>query len=122
MAGGEGESVSFYCRVLNEVNGTQVTTEWFIERISAGGSGLQTIVADSNFGIIGGQLPNSLSSQTNLTIRSLTSDLDRAVVSCGQAGTPPTIEANFTLRIYRKWRSLTLKMFEGWYICMCCFS
>ena len=114
MAGGEGESVSFYCRVLREINGTQVATEWFLERIGTGGSGPQTIVVDSNFTIIGEPLPYSgLSSQTNLTIQSLTSDLDRAVVSCGRAGTPPTIEANFTLRIYRKWGSLTLKMFEG---------
>ena len=46
VIGGEGKSVSFYCRVLNEVNGTQVITEWFIERIDAGGSGPQTIVAN----------------------------------------------------------------------------
>ena len=102
VAGGEGESVSFYCRVLREINGTQVATEWFIERISAGGSGPQIIVGDSNFNITGEPLPNDQSSQTNLTIRSLTSDLDRATLSCGRAGTPPTIEANFILRIYRK--------------------
>ena len=119
VAGGEGESITFYCRVLREINGTQVATEWFLQRIGTGGSGPQTIVSDSNFAIIGEPLPNGLSSQTNLTIQSLTSDLDRAVVSCGRAGTPPTIEANFTLRIYRKWGSLTLKIFESWYICMC---
>ena len=118
MAGGEGECVSFYCRVLNEVNGTQVTTEWFIERIDAGSSGPQTIVPDSTFNITGEPLPSLpagliISSQTNLTIQNLTSDLDRAVVSCGHAGTPPTIDADFTLRIYRRWGSLTLKMFEG---------
>ena len=102
MAGDEGESVSFYCRVSREINGTQVATEWFLERISVGGSGPQTIVSDSNFTITGEPLPNGLSSQTNLTIRNLTSDLDRATLSCGRAGTPPTIEANFILRIYRK--------------------
>ena len=103
VAGGEGESVSFYCRVLREINGTQVATEWFLERIGAGGSGPQTIVSDSNFNITGEPLPNSgLSSQTNLTIRSLTSDLDRANLSCGRGGTPPTIDASFILRIYRK--------------------
>ena len=48
VAGGEGESVSFYCRVLNEVNGTQVITEWFVERIIAGGSGPQTICQSSD--------------------------------------------------------------------------
>ena len=102
VAGGEGESVSFYCRVLREINGTQVATEWFIERIGTGGSGPQTIIGDSNFNITGDPLPNSLSSQRNLTIQSLTSDLDRANLSCGRAGTPPTLDANFILRIYRK--------------------
>ena len=103
VAGGEGESITFYCRVLREISGTQVATEWFLERIDAGGSGSQTIVGDSNFNITGEPLPNSgLSSQTNLTIRSLTSDLDRANLSCGRGGTPPTIDASFILRIYRK--------------------
>ena len=102
MAGGEGESVSFYCRVLREINGTQVATGWFLERIGAGVSGPQLILTDSSFTIIGEPLPNGLSSQTNLTIRSLTSDLDRATLSCGRAGTPPTIDADFILRIYRK--------------------
>ena len=100
MAGGEGESVSFYCRVLRAINGTRVATEWFIQRIGASGS--EIIVGDSNFNITGEPLPNDLSSQTNLTILNLTSDLDRATLSCGRAGTPPTIEANFTLRIYSK--------------------
>ena len=100
MTGGEGESVSFYCRVLREINGTQVVTEWFIQRIGASGS--EIIVGDSNFNITGEPLPNDLSSQTNLTILNLTSDLDRATLSCGRAGTPPIIEANFTLRIYSK--------------------
>ena len=101
MVGGEGESVTFYCRVLNEANGTQMTTEWFIQRIDAGSP--QTIVRSPNFNITGGTLSNSMiAAQTNLTIQSLTSDLDRATLSCGQGGTPPTIDANFTLRIYRK--------------------
>ena len=107
MAGGEGESVSFYCRVLNEVNGTQMATEWFIERIGAGGSGPQTIVGDSNFNIVGETLPSppGVNFQTNLTIRNLTSDLDRANLSCGLGGTPITIGASFILRIYCKWGS-----------------
>ena len=90
VAGGEGESVSFYCRVLNEVNGTQVITEWFVERIIAGGSGPQTIVANpaTNFETTGEPLLNPVfagqNHQTNLTIQRLTSDLDRANLSCGQ--------------------------------------
>ena len=103
MIRGEGESVTFYCRVLNEANGTQVATEWFIQEIDAGSP--QTIVrAQSNLSITGEPFPNPVITgqtyQTNLTIRSLTFDLDRAILSCGQGGTPPTIDANFTLRIY----------------------
>ena len=115
MAGGEGESVSFYCRVLRVINGTQVATEWLIQRIGDSGSQL---ISGVNFNITGEPLPSPSGGnyQTNLTIRSLTSDLDRAVVSCGRAGTPPTIEANFTLRIYRKWGSLTLRV--GIYVCV----
>ena len=104
VVGGEGESVSFYCRVLRGgVNGTQAATEWFLERLGVG-VGPQTIVADSNFEITGEPLPSPPggNSQTNLTIRSLTSDLDRATLSCGLGGTPVTIDASFILRIYRK--------------------
>ena len=101
----EGESVTIFCRVLNEANGTQVATEWFIQR--SGASSPQTIVTASNFDLTGEPLPYpGQTYQTNLTIRSLTSDLDRATLSCGRGGTPPTIDANFTLRIYRKSMSL----------------
>ena len=104
VVGGEGESVTFYCRVLNEANGTQVITEWFIETRA---NSPQTIVhTQSNFYITGEPLPNPVipgrTYQTNLTILSLTSDLDRANLSCGQGGTPPSIDASFILRIYRK--------------------
>ena len=105
VVGGEGESVTFYCRVLNEANGTQVATEWFIQEIGAVSP--QTVVrTQSNFNITGEPLPNPVipgqTYQTNLTILSLTSDLDRAVVGCGCGGTPPAIDASFVLRIYRK--------------------
>ena len=106
MVGGEGESVTFYCRVLDEINGTQVATEWFIQEIGAVSP--QTIVrTQSNFNITGEPLPNPVipgqTYQTNLTILSLTFDLDRANLSCGRGGTPPTIDASFILRIYRKY-------------------
>ena len=117
MIGGEGESVTFYCRVLNATNGTQVTTEWFIQRRDADSA--QTIVGSPNFNITGDTLPNSMiAGQTNLTIQNLTSDLDRANLSCGRGGTPPRIDASFILRIYRKSMSLPLRMFEAWYICI----
>ena len=106
VAGGEGESVTFYCRVLNEANGTRVTTEWFIDTRDAGGPQMIVGGPGSNFVITGEPLPNpviaGLTYQTNLTILSLTFDLDRANLSCGRGGTPPTIDATFTLRVY-KW-------------------
>ena len=106
VTGSEGERVTFYCRVLNETNGTQVATEWFIQRIGAGSP--RTIVrTQTNFNITGEPLPNPVVTgqtyQTNLTILSLTSDLDRANLSCGRGGTPPTIDASFILRVYRKY-------------------
>ena len=101
----EGESVSFYCRVLDAINGTQVATEWFIQRRDAVSP--QIIVSSSNFITTGEPVPNSwLTYQTNLTLQYLTSDLDRANLSCGQGGTPPIIDASFILRIYRKSVSL----------------
>ena len=103
VTGSEGERVTFYCRVLNEANGTQVTTEWFIQRRDSGS--FQTIISGSDFNITGDPLPNPAGQtyQTNLTILSLTSDLDRANLSCGRGGTPPTIDASFILRVYRKY-------------------
>ena len=106
VVGGEGERITIFCKVLNETNGTQVVTEWFIQEIGAVSP--QTIVhdPDSNYNITGGPLLNPVIAgqtyQTNLTILRLSSDLDRANVSCGQGGTPPTIDASFILRIYRK--------------------
>ena len=108
MVESEGESVSFYCTVLNAINGTQVATEWFIQRRDAGSP--QTIVSSSYFNITGEPLPNPrLTYQTNLTLQYLTSDLDRATLSCGWGGTPPIIDASFILRIYRKSVSLLRK-------------
>ena len=107
VAGGEGERITIFCKMLNETDGTQVPTEWFIQRRDADSP--QTIVGgpDSNYSITGGPLPNPVVAgqtyQTNLTILSLTSDLDRANLSCGRGGTPPTIDASFILRIYRKY-------------------
>ena len=119
VIGGEGESITFYCRVLNEANGTQVATEWFLWRRDAGSP--QTIVGNpgTNFETTGESLPGFARQtyQTNLTIQSLTFDLDRAVIFCGQGGTPPTLDANFTLRIYRKYiYTLSMTLFKKWYL------
>ena len=106
VIGSEGESITFFCRVLNETNGTQVVTEWFLLRRDAGSAQMIVGGPGSNFVITDEPFPNpgfpGQTFQTNLTILSLTSDLDRATLSCGRAGTPPTIDASFTLRVYSK--------------------
>ena len=85
---------------------TQVVTEWFLLRRNGDTNGPETLVGGqrSNFMMTGKPLPNpslpGQTFQTNLTIRSLNRDLDRAILDCGEGGTPPTLDANFTLRIY----------------------
>ena len=106
VAGSEGESVTIFCRVLNETIGTQVVTEWFLLRRNGGTNGPETLVGSqrSNFMMTGKPLPKpslpGQTFQTNLTIQSLNQDLDRAILDCGEGGTPPTLDADFTLRIY----------------------
>ena len=98
LAGSEGEkNITIFCRVLGGVGGSQMQTEWFIETPSCP----ELIVDnDPNFVVAGDTLPNSrFNSRTNLTILSLTSDLDNAVISCGLAGSR---DANFTLKLYSK--------------------
>ena len=104
LAGSEGEkNITIFCRVLRGVGGSQMQTEWFIETPSC-----PELIVDNdpnfvNYVVAGDTLPNSrFNSRTNLTILSLTSDLDNAVISCGLAGSPSIRDANFTLRLYSK--------------------
>ena len=102
LAGNEGEeNINIMCTLLREAGGPQRVTEWFIER----GSGPSLILnSDTNFEIVGEPVPSANDStfRTNFTILRLTSDLDGVTISCGLGGNPPTLAANFPLRIYRK--------------------
>ena len=102
LAGNEGEeNIPIICTLLREAGGPQRVTEWFIDRGSGPGLILNT---DTNFEIVGESVPNATDStyRTNFTILRLTSDLDRVTISCGLGGNPPTLAADFPLRIYRK--------------------
>ena len=106
LAGDEGEeNITIVCTLLREAGGPQQVTEWFIQR--QGQTSLQLILDNpdfANFEIVGEPIPNTTNRnfRTNITILRLTSDLDRAVISCGLGGINIILAANFTLRIYSK--------------------
>ena len=106
LAGDEGEeNITIICTLLREAGGPQQVTEWFILR--PGQSSPQLILDNAefaNFEIVGEPMPNDTDRnfRTNFTILRLTSDLDRAVISCGLGGINIVLAANFTLRIYSK--------------------
>ena len=106
LAGDEGEeNITIVCTLLWEAGGPQQVTEWFIQRP---GQTTPQLILDNpdfaNFEIVGEPIPNTTNSdfRTNFTILRLTSDLGRAVISCGLGGDPLVFAANFTLRIYSK--------------------
>ena len=106
LAGDEGEeNITIVCTLLREAGGPQQVTEWFIRR--PGHSSPQLVLDNpqfANFEIVGEPIPNTTNRdfRTNFTILRLTSDLGRAVISCGLGGDPFVFAANFTLRIYSK--------------------
>ena len=105
VVGDEGEeNITIICTLLQEAGGLQQVTEWFVERP---GQSPQLILDNpvfANFEIVGEPVPNTtnVNFRTNFTILRLTSDLDRAVFSCGLGGNLIILAANFTLRIYSK--------------------
>ena len=106
LAGDEGEeNITIVCTLLREAGGPQQVTEWFIQRP---GQTTPQLILDNpdfaNFEIVGESIPNTTNRdfRTNFTILRLTSDLDRAVISCGLGGINIILAANFTLRIYSK--------------------
>ena len=106
VAGDEGEeNITIVCTLLWEAGGPQQVTEWFIQ---GPGKASPRLIFDnpdfSNFEIVGEPIPNTTNRdfRTNFTILRLTSDLDRAVISCGLGGINIVLAANFTLRIYSK--------------------
>ena len=104
----ETSNITLVCRVTAE-DGSARGTSWYIQTVQDREDGRQIgplLISDPNFDISGNivetQLGN-LSDESILTIASLTSDLDTAIIFCGFAGP----EANFTLRIYCEFHEQT---------------
>ena len=100
----ETSNITLVCRVMTE-NGNPRGTTWFSQTAQDREEGRQfqqvipNDLNDPNFTISGNIVETqsgNLSDQSVLTIASLTSDLDTAIIFCGFDGP----EANFTLRIY----------------------
>ena len=97
----ETSNITLVCRIRAE-DGSPRGTTWSTQTAQdrEDGRQFQTIQAnDPNFTISGNIVETqggNLSDQSILTITSLTSDLDTAIIFCGFDGP----EANFTLRIY----------------------
>ena len=108
VAGFENEeNITVYCEVF-EVNAANVSvqqiTRWHLE-VEGNPSSLTNInppFERPQFPITGDPVPDSgdLIYATNITIASLTADLDRMLLYCGIFGNARA--ATFTLRIYRE--------------------
>ena len=98
------QNISLYCDLRNE-QGDRLIVNWFIERRESN-QGPGSIRADNDNFIQSGDIIETIlgnltvtsNLNTNLTILSLTDDLDEAIIFCGFDR--PDI-ANFTMRIYR---------------------
>ena len=99
-------NISLYCELMNE-NGVTLVTEWFKQTPEdrEAGTPFQLIPSDDdndNF-ILSGDILESgglmLPQNSNLTITSLTEDLDTVIIFCGRSS---DVSANFSLRIYRE--------------------
>ena len=99
------QNISLYCDFRND--DTRLATLWFLQTAEDRGAGRDRgqipnphdkfilsgdVVTESNF---------SVNLNTNLTVLSLTDELDDAIISC-VAGVGMSGSADFTLRIYRK--------------------
>ena len=101
------QNISLYCDLRNE-QGDRLIVNWFIQSRqsredgnmpgSIRGDDDRFIQSGDIFETIQGNLTLTSNLNTNLTILSLTDDLDEAIIFCGFDR--PDI-ANFTLRIYR---------------------
>ena len=95
----ETNNITLVCRVRTE-DGSARGTSWFIQTAEDRKAGRQfRALNDPNFTISGNIVETqfgNISDNSILTIASLTSDLDTAIIFCGF----DTHLANFTLRIY----------------------
>ena len=100
----ETSNITLVCRIRAE-DGSARGTSWFIQTAQDREDGRQfqqVLPNDPNF-TISGVIVETQSDQSILTIASLTSDLDTAIIFCGFAGP----EVNFTLRIYCEFHEQT---------------
>ena len=99
VAGFENEeNITVFCAVFNDNRTLQLVTRWH-----RGDSliPINVIPADPDFTITGDPVPGlALTFATNLTIVSLTADLDQMLLFCGIPGDERA--ATFTMRIYRE--------------------
>ena len=103
------QNIGLYCDLRNE-QGDRLIVNWFIQTRQSRENGMDpgSIRADDDRFIQSGDIIQvhsidfnitfNSSLNTNLTILSLTDDLDEAIIICGF----DRPVANFTLRIYRK--------------------
>ena len=99
-------NISLYCELMNE-NGVTIVTQWFKQTPEdrEAGTPFQLIPSDDdndNFILSGNILESGglmLPQHNNLTITSLTEDLDTVIIFCGRGS---DVSANFSLRIYRE--------------------
>ena len=103
-------NIHLFCDLRN--NGSAVLVNWF--KLSAEdreeGRSPDAIVNDGKF-TLSGDIVEGFSLNTNLTISSLTEDLDDVIIFCGL----DEFAANFTLRIYCK----ACSVYSGCCMCMC---
>ena len=104
------QNISLFCEAFNE--GSPVQTAWFQQTpddIEAGRDSSIIPNDDENFIRSGGSVVEmgiTVQLNTNLTIVTLTAELDKVIIYCGTAVDLSSL-ANFTLRVYRKSQSCT---------------
>ena len=89
------------CNVTDD-QGLQIITQWTLQNYGGHGSRLQFITTAREFSVSGDSTSfPSLTYQNHLVVLNLTTKLDAVMVYCG--GNNQFQQANFTLRIYRKY-------------------
>jgi hypothetical protein len=90
------------CNVTND-QGLQVLTQWTLRNYGGSSSQLQSITIAPDFFSVSGDPTGfpSITYRNHLVVLSLTTELDTVMVYCG--GNDQFQQANFTLRIYRKY-------------------
>ena len=103
IAGDEGTpNITLYCDLRNE-NGDRLVVNWLKQPRQAGQGGQAIPLDDDNFEFSGVTIvtdDGNFSQNSNLTITSLTDELDDVIIICSF----DEPEAEFSLRIYRTYK------------------